>query len=284
MELVDDPFDSSTKVEEKVEPGSLLEQGWFFGNFLDKKRKMLRCYSDPCPSSNPTQEMLVRKSYDHQNSSSASSKTKVSSKENGGSLRLNKPNLCTNGLVRAPSLPPCIGKVEVDDEDEDEDDEESEFTMGRLIRQASLNLSDILPPPHTSKVIKQSYSGPRQHPRRKPEIGETITNKTKSRDDLESEEVQGSKDLGFHFEKLNLNPSVVNILPGLQDKVPGPGHDEEEEEELRRPYLSEAWQVQSSATPTLPNWAVDKKNSSKDMKAQIKFWARAVASNVRQEC
>lgn len=139
-------------------------------------------------------------------------------------------------------------------------------------------------------MIKQSYSIPRQHPRRKPEISETNTNKTKSRDVLESEEVQGFKDLGFNFEKLDLNPSVVNILPGLQDKGPGPGpgrfklgHEEEEEE--RRPYLSEAWQVQSSsAPPTLPNWAVDKKNSSKDMKAQIKFWARAVASNVRQEC
>ena len=134
-------------------------------------------------------------------------------------------------------------------------------------------------------MIKQSYSIPRQHPRRKPEISETITNKTKSRDDLESEEVQGFKDLGFNFDKLDLNPSVVNILPGLQDKGPGqgrfkPGHEEEE----KRPYLSEAWQVQSSAPPTLANWAVDRKNSSKDMKAQIKFWARAVASNVRQEC
>ncbi|KAG9149141.1 hypothetical protein Leryth_027493 [Lithospermum erythrorhizon] len=36
----------------KVEPGELLEEGWFFGNLLDSKiRVMSRCFSDPCPSS-----------------------------------------------------------------------------------------------------------------------------------------------------------------------------------------------------------------------------------------
>ena len=100
----------------------------------------------------------------------------------------------------------------------------------------------------------------------------------KSLNDLEYEELQGFKDLGFTFEKEDLTPNVVNILPGLQDKDRG---DQTEEENVRRPYLSEAWLEQCSSPP-IPNCVG--KSSEQDMKAQIKFWARAVASNVRQEC
>ena len=100
----------------------------------------------------------------------------------------------------------------------------------------------------------------------------------RSLSDLEFEEVQGFKDLGFSFEKETLSPSLASILPGLQEKK----RDETEEDKAaRRPYLSEAWLVQSCAPP-IPNWASHK--SSGDMKEQIKFWARAVASNVHQEC
>lgn len=35
-----------------------------------------------------------------------------------------------------------------------------------------------------------------------------------------------------------------------------------------------------SHSPTIPNWCDNEKRSSQDMKAEIKFWARAVASNV----
>lgn len=100
----------------------------------------------------------------------------------------------------------------------------------------------------------------------------------RSLSDLELEEVQGFKDLGFSFEKESLSPSIASIIPGLQEK----NRDETEEDKAsRRPYLSEAWLVQSSAPP-IPNWV--SKKSSADMKEQIKFWARAVASNVHQEC
>lgn len=249
----------------KGEAGTLLEESWFFGNLLHRKPRMSRCYSDPCPSSNYSQEMIVRKSYDE---SPSSSQLKSSS-----------------SLRRAPSLPPCLGREEVEDE-------ESEFTMGRLIRQASLNLSDMLPPRQTPKGMKQSCSTARQQPRRKPkqeknnldsnkEMRRAKTTKQKkngmSQNDLESEEIQGFKDLGFQFDNTDLSLSVVNILPGLQEK----SRVDSDEEEVSRPYLSESWQAQNSA-PKIPNW-VDQK-SAKDVKAQIKFWARAVASNVRQEC
>lgn len=104
-------------------------------------------------------------------------------------------------------------------------------------------------------------------------------NLRRSLSDLEIEEVQGFKDLGFTFDnKDKISPSVVNILPGLQEKKK---EDMDLENKVRRPYLSEAWLVQSCAPPPppTPNWAARK--SSEDMKAQIKFWARAVASNVR---
>ena len=111
----------------------------------------------------------------------------------------------------------------------------------------------------------------------------------KSPSDLENEEVQGFKDLGFQFEKDTINPSVASILPGLQEK----NRDEKEQDKaVRRPYLSEAWLEQSCGPPlpppppplppVVPNW--DSKKSTEDVKAQIKFWARAVASNVHQEC
>lgn len=106
----------------------------------------------------------------------------------------------------------------------------------------------------------------------------------KSAKDLEHEEVQGFKDLGFTFDKNELSPNVINILPGLQEKK-----SEEEEEDngnvkgRRRPYLSEAWLSPSCCPPPpVPNWKT--KNPPQDMKEKLKFWARAVASNVRQEC
>ena len=98
----------------------------------------------------------------------------------------------------------------------------------------------------------------------------------RSTSELEIEEVQGFKDLGFTFDnKDSLSPSVVNILPGLQEKS---GEDLDLQNKVKRPYLSEAWQVQSCAPP-IPIWAT--KNSAEDMKVQLKYWARAVASNVR---
>jgi len=128
--------------------------------------------------------------------------------------------------------------------------------------------------------MRQSYSLPR-YTNCTNGMKQRLVNQTKLRkslSDLELEEVQGFKDLGFTFEK-ELSPTVVKMLPGLQEKKP---EDlEQDHKVVRRPYLSEAWLVQSSAPP-IPNWAP--KGSTEDMKAQIKFWARIVASNVRQEC
>ncbi|CAA3024156.1 Hypothetical predicted protein [Olea europaea subsp. europaea] len=186
------------------------------------------------------------------------------------------------GLGRAPSLPTTL-------ELEEFQDEESDFRMGKLIRQASLIHSDMSPPSprHTSsKAMAQSCSQPRNQPgRKKPGLKNLKIEGTehmrkqypasqikssRSLTDLEFEEVQGFKDLGFNFDKVqDLNPSVVSILPGLKDEK---RVKSAEEENMRRPFLSEAWMAQNSSSSS-------SKRSTEDMKTQIKFWARAVASN-----
>ncbi|KAM6550392.1 hypothetical protein CsatB_000200 [Cannabis sativa] len=310
----------------------LLEESWFFGNLLiNQKPKMLRCFSDPCPSS-------------------SSSISNIITLDNN-----NNNNTITRNLARAPSLPPNIGREEKEEEEEEENgnsnrvlvtklasDEKKERKSSKIIkeqccyslpkpkknmlvrtqtlptsmrkveivqdhhgedkinggisksnRQPSLNLADILPPRHNkgnssrnrtpkNTILEGFYNntdGSREM-RRRYQNGK---NMRRSLSDLEIEEVQGFKDLGFTFDKLK-NPSVVNIIPGLQEK------NEEDsmglENKVRRPYLSEAWLAQSYSPPPPPpppSWAF-RKSSGEDMKAHIKFWARAVASNVRQEC
>ncbi|KAK2638911.1 hypothetical protein Ddye_026706 [Dipteronia dyeriana] len=216
-------------------------------------------------------------------------------KEKKSSATMSKSNngqFPRSNLHRTPSLPSYFGK----------EDKESEARMSNLIHQAFSTSSNILPKSHTSKGLTRSYSISRYQPPRSSEAERhhnnmngsnkdisrrCLINQNKSRkkstSDLDSEEVQGFKDLGFTFEKQELSPSVVNILPGLQEK----NNNNNREVKLRRPYMSEAWLSNNFAPPPpppppIPNWAT--KNSAQDMKAQIKFWARVVASNVQQEC
>lgn len=273
MEQVDHcPLESSSSYSK---PEDLLEECWFFKNSLDRKAKkaILRCYSDPCPSSSSySQEMLAGNSSGGTNSSSM---TKFSS---GGGCDppplLPRPCVAAgeevreekamsesilgssrHDLLRTPSLPPCIGR---------EEDAESDFALSKLIRQASLNSPDVLPPRRNSKVKKQSSSTPQHRPRKNPEL-ESIEKEAcngmrrlsldqdkitrKSARDLEFKEVKrfnSFKDMGFKFDKRDSNPS--------EDKSSG---------------------------PPIPSWVDSKNSSAEDMKAQIKFWARAVAANVR---
>ncbi|XP_062096295.1 uncharacterized protein LOC133802075 [Humulus lupulus] len=193
-----------------------------------------------------------------------------------------------NMLVRTQTLPTSMRKVEIV---MSQDQEEINGGIRKPSRQASLNLADILPPRHNKGTSNSRNRAPKntgvefdtdgsREMRRRYQNGK---NMRRSLSDLEIEEVQGFKDLGFTFDnKDKLNPSVVNIIPGLQEKK------EEDnmglENKVRRPYLSEAWLTQSYGPPPPPppSWALRK--SSQDMKAHIKFWARAVASNVHQEC
>ncbi|XVF70124.1 hypothetical protein PTKIN_Ptkin11bG0137200 [Pterospermum kingtungense] len=329
--------------DRKVEALDLLEESWFFENLFTRRTRMLRCYSDPCTSSNFSQEVLAKDSCSQISESSKKFEDK-------GSVH------CS--LIRTPSLPPCIGReekvqerkisnggrsklnrqlslqasktsctkkiLEIQEKKTDAksklsgqssrrnllrmpslptsyrteliQDNDSDIRMSKLIRQALANSSEILPPaqnPNKLQAMGQSYSVQRCRPPRNLEL-KTSSNTNvvqemrrrypnqkvlqKSYSDLAFQELQGFKDLGFTFDKEDLSPGVVNILPGLQENKM---EDLEQDKVIRRPYLSEAWHVQSLAPP-IPN--CESKNSAKDMKAQLKFWARAVATNVRQEC
>ncbi|KAL7600865.1 uncharacterized protein LOC111919972 [Lactuca sativa] len=226
------------------EPGDLLEDSWFFGNLLHTKtRTISRCYSDLTSSSCPplpplcsNQESIVKN--ERKNSSVSSRK---------------QPPIAPRNLNRTPSLPnsvetqsfimkntdtsPHLSRTssmttseEETDQDEDEEDQESEFSLGRLIRQASMNSS------HTSNPSRKTSKATMENMGKKPELGQE-----KIRDEKKTERNRSK-----------------NIKISGKNKNGG-------------------------GAPAIPGGWVDK-SSSEDMKAHIKYWARAVASNVRQEC
>ncbi|CAA2938680.1 Hypothetical predicted protein [Olea europaea subsp. europaea] len=276
MNLIGESLEPFLFKDENLEPGELMEEGWFFGNLLDRKKRMLRSYSDPCTSLNTT---FSEKSYEETYKSieklsvgmelDQPSLMRTPSMPEKGSVHRTKKS---NGqgkrvdLLRAPSLPTCSGEEEFQDE-------ESDFSMGKLIRQASLNHSDRKTPTKpASKSLTKKSSITRHSSQRKPDI-ETIDmegySEMKQKHLIyqamkmqKSNDRRGFRDSRLSYNKRDSNPNVLKTLEEYE-------------------YFSETWHGESSAPP-IPKW-VDKR-SNKDMKAQIKFWARAVASNVRAEC
>lgn len=282
---------------EKIEPDELLDECWFFGNLLHCNNfRMFRSFSEPCTSLNHcSTEIFGEKSYEE----TYESIKKLSG--NGESFRFN--------LVKAPSLPASMKEgihessaakggtdpgtsksrriilsknishapslpTNLTDEFQDE---EVEFSMGKLIRQASMKILDTMT--HVEGVSPSSGIKRRQ-PRKKLEIDgmrmesleeirtQPIMNqlrKQKSTSVLESKKMQ---EFGYDIKKKDpLNRHKISTIPGLREKHPL--------------YLSEARGTHSYAQP-VPKWGGNK--STEAMKEQIKFWARAVASNVHQEC
>jgi len=91
--------------------------------------------------------------------------------------------------------------------------------------------------------------------------------KWKSFSDLEHEEVQGFKDLGFVFDNsTGVSKELLNVIPGLREKDEG-------EKSPKRP--SEAWLLERS----MPS--IQFQSGNVDVKEKLRFWARAVASNVK---
>ncbi|KAL1563730.1 hypothetical protein AAHA92_06160 [Salvia divinorum] len=199
-----------------LDGGELLEECWFFGNLLETKLKprMVRSLSDPCSS--------WGKSYEETYETIKKGSRRRSLNRKGSSSEKK------SSLVRAPSLPTSL-------DFEDEEEEEVEFSMGKLIRQASLNTR---PPPSPSPSPPTQIASNKASP---------------SLNRLEIEELQGFKDLGLIDKEL----SRINMVPRTEE-------------------------YQERRAPPLPRSGG--KRAPDDIKAQIKFWARAVASNVRQEC
>ncbi|MCD7468095.1 hypothetical protein HAX54_005893 [Datura stramonium] len=152
MNVFDEMYVPTSPKDEQMEPGVLLEESWFFGNLLDRKSRMLRCYSDPCPSSKSTQEFMAGKSMEETFSSlqKLPQREKLNLDSRRSKPRLQRASSSSQtqscNLQRAPSLPVFV------DYREEPHDEESDFSMGKLIRQASINQVKISPPKHTSQV------------------------------------------------------------------------------------------------------------------------------------
>ncbi|CAN6690994.1 unnamed protein product [Malus baccata var. baccata] len=319
----DDPNEqSASRKEDNVEEANdLLEECWFFDNLLNRKQKMLRCFSDPHSNlSGFGQGMSVKANKATEGNGFAGPnlvrtpslplhigrQETVQVKQSGGKSSVSKltretshqkmlqtstqPSVCigrrtegvqdgesdigrsrVNGqpvrhnLLRTPSLPPCRVK-------EKRNQESVPQKHKGLMTQCS-SIPKYKPPKNTvGKSNMSSTDGMKEMRLRCP--NQLTTRKSLS--DLEIEELQGFKDLGFTFDTKELSPDVVNILPGLQEKKRS---EDLNSIHVRRPYLSEVWLAQSCAAPPPPKLGASR--STEDIKAQIKFWARSVASNVR---
>ncbi|XP_004517128.2 uncharacterized protein, partial [Cicer arietinum] len=273
MELPNDSScESSFCKDEKVEAMNLLEECWFFDNLLNISPKMLRCHSDPYPSTRlinsdflvstsklPSNDFVNPKKIQRAPSmppirvrEEESGKPHCAKMKGNNHHRSECSNRRKSKLLRTPSLPPSIGR--------EEKFQEIDPRIGRSRKQPSTPTNiDNLPPRRTSK----SCSIPKCRATKNIEVErlkkdgimemkrKVLNKKTirRSLSDLELEEVQGFKDLGFSFEKEGLSPSLANIIPGLQEK----NRDESEEDKAARgPYLSEAWLVQSCCAPPVP--------------------------------
>ncbi|KAL3652584.1 hypothetical protein CASFOL_002265 [Castilleja foliolosa] len=239
------PLTDSLKLEK------LLEHLWFFSNILlDKK-------------TNPIMSNTINASSNVIMSGKSSEETYKSIQKLSGGQDESWPS----NLVRAPSLPPRVEKNDrnrltnkIDDDpgrrlssnekNEECQDEESEFSMGKLIRQASLSNSESFPPRRqaANKGLTTSSSISRHGSITKVELG-----KLKG--------IRPQRPMKHLKTQKSLNDLVLyQELQGFKEL----GLD------------SESGPAQTSDRP-------DGKISAEDIKAQIKFWARAVASNVRQE-
>ncbi|KAJ0978225.1 hypothetical protein J5N97_013699 [Dioscorea zingiberensis] len=109
----------------------------------------------------------------------------------------------------------------------------------------------------------------------------------KSLSDLENYELKGFMDLGFVFQKEKLSPEMICVIPGLQrlveDDSEGAEKRETNEEQVKRPYLSEAWLVSKPDSPLLNPRMLPNSLEGADMKKHLRFWAREVASLAQQE-
>ncbi|XP_015055128.1 uncharacterized protein LOC107001683 [Solanum pennellii] len=132
-------------------------------------------------------------------------------------------------------------------------------------------------------------SSPKRH------SGNRVLKKTmsnyKSFGDLELEELRGFMDLGFIFRKEHISKRMINVIPGLQrleivicecEDTKAIVAEEEDKREIVRPYLSEAWLIKRPNSPLL-NMRIPRISAPSDMKKHLRYWAKTVATVVRQE-
>lgn len=102
--------------------------------------------------------------------------------------------------------------------------------------------------------------------------------------ELENYELKGFMDLGFTFPREKLSPQLMTTVPALQRLAEeGEGRRHSNEECVKRPHLSEAWQISSHGSPPFNLQKLSRSPQVADMKKHLRFWARKVASLVHHE-
>lgn len=102
--------------------------------------------------------------------------------------------------------------------------------------------------------------------------------------ELENYELKGFMDLGFTFPREKLSPQLMTTVPALQRLAEeGEGRRHSNEEWVKRPHLSEAWQISSHGSPPFNLQKLSRSPQVADMKKHLRFWARKVASLVHHE-
>ncbi|URE22133.1 hypothetical protein MUK42_16805 [Musa troglodytarum] len=106
----------------------------------------------------------------------------------------------------------------------------------------------------------------------------------RSLSELENYELKGFMNLGFTFPREKLSPQLMTTVPALQRLAEeGEGRRQSNEECVKRPYLSEAWQISSHGSPQFNLQMLSRSPQVADMKKHLRFWARKVASLVHHE-
>ncbi|CAE5967352.1 unnamed protein product [Arabidopsis arenosa] len=304
---MDSTLNDHQELEQFEAIDDLLEDFWFFDNLLDRRSRILRyCHSDPypfSPSSSSSSSSTCPKPEIPKIGDSDSEIKLLEASTGGDSVpppciekkkgegepeKINKmmrrqfsekirvqerrTYLQKKEPVRTQTLPSYIGRE--GDVNEFQDQEIDDSRMGFLIREAiassSSSPSGFTPTKHnTPKISSIPRHRPPKNSRSEDAIQELVVKSQRSPhrktlrktlSSIETKDIQMLKDLDIELEK------------------------KQEEEEKQRSVPRATAKTRSTAVvgQPIPVWVP--KDSRKDMKAQIKFWARTVASNVRQEC
>lgn len=99
----------------------------------------------------------------------------------------------------------------------------------------------------------------------------------RSLSELENYEPKGFMDLGFTFPGEKLSPQLMTTVPVLQRLAEeGEGRRHSNEECVKRPHLSESWQISSHGSPPFNLQMLSRSPQVADMKKHLRFWARKV--------
>ncbi|CAH8390129.1 unnamed protein product [Eruca vesicaria subsp. sativa] len=209
-----------------------------------------------------------------------------------------------HSLIRAPSLPPRIEKRKVD--------QEAKKMISKLTRQFSEKIK-VLEPTTMGDKFLQKKKGNSERNRREGGSSSSVKNSLQRtqtmpnnmrREDDGCEDQETDSRMGFLIrEALASSQNVPKVSSNQRQRPPRHLRSEEtvmvkqgssspktlrktvssiettKEIQTLKGYDDKLVEPHGLATPPrVP------KDSRKEMKDQIKFWARAVASNVRQEC